>query len=150
MEDGRIKDMQITITGRARGTSAVGWQARLNKNIPAYGAWCVYVDEGLPYKKNYDQHIQINLLKLTIIAKIATQGREYANGTEHVEDYKISYSNDSHNWMFYKDQTSHETQVDIMTHPLNIFMLGSGLEFLYVVFWVIGSQITLTIRCLFK
>ena len=115
MEDGRIKDSQITTSGVAR--SAYGWQARLNRNIPKYGAWCAYVNGGSRSERNYDQYIQIDLVTMTTITGIATQGREHRGGTEYVEDYKISYSKDSLNWIFYKEKdlmSTNKTKVSIM------------------------------------
>ena len=111
MEDGRIKRSQITTTGVATRISAYGWKARLNKNIPPYGAWCAYVDGGSDTAKKYDQYIQIDFLNLTNITGIATQG----GSTRYVKDYKISYSTDSRKWIFYreKDQTSNGAKVDV-------------------------------------
>ena len=113
MEDGRIKKSQITTTGVARGTTARGWQARLNKNIPSYGAWCAYVNIGSKKYRNYDQYIQIDLVNLTTITGIATQGRHPSRGNEHVTNYKISYRKDSRKWTFYneKDQSSNEIKI---------------------------------------
>ena len=115
MEDGRIKDSQITTSGVTGRTSARGWQARLNRNILQYGAWCANVRRGSSVSRNYDQYIQIDLMNLTNITGIATQGREYKGATEHVKDYKISYRHDGINWTFYreKNQSSNETKVDM-------------------------------------
>ena len=111
MADRTIKDSQITTSSALR--TAYGYKARLRLNIPPWGAWCVNVSGGSKTKRNYDQYIEIDLLKLTNITSIATQGREHANGAEYVKDYKISYSNDSLNWIFYreKDQAANETKV---------------------------------------
>ena len=116
MEDGRIKDSQITTSGVARGTISYGWQARLNKNIPSYGAWCVNVNIGSKKYRNYGQYIQINLVNLTTITGIATQGRHPSRGIEHVTNYKISYSKDSRKWIFFgeKGQSSNEAKVSVM------------------------------------
>ena len=113
MEDGRIKGSQITTSGVARGTTARGWQARLNRKIPQYGAWCANVRGGSSVSRNYDQYIQIDLMNLTNITGIATQGRHPSGGTEHVKDYSISYSKDSLNWTFYigKNHILNETKV---------------------------------------
>ena len=105
MADGRIKNSHITVTRVHR--TAYGEQARLHQNIPEWGAWCVDVSRGLTYFRNYDQHIEIDLVNLTKITGIATQGREYNEGTEKVEDYKLSYRKDGGDyWHFYpgKDQ----------------------------------------------
>jgi hypothetical protein len=105
MEDGRIKDSQINVTSVIR--TAEGKQARLHQNIPDWGAWCPDKTGGSTREGNYDQYIQIDLLNLTKITGIATQGREYNGGTEKVENYTISYKKDGGEWHFYqgKDQT---------------------------------------------
>ncbi|CAB4041251.1 Hypothetical predicted protein, partial [Paramuricea clavata] len=104
MADGRIKDSQITVSGFLK--TADGRQARLRQNIPNWGAWCVVVSEGRIREKNYDQYIEIDLLNLTKITGIATQGREFNGGSEWVKDYKIQYRKDGGIWYFYqgKDQ----------------------------------------------
>ena len=115
MEDGRIKKSQITTSGVATGTTANGWLARLNRNIPQYGAWCVNVSGGSRSERNYDQYIQIDLVNLSVITSIATQG---GIGGKFVGDYKISYRKHSHSdWIFYreKDQSLNEAKVDICT-----------------------------------
>ncbi len=116
MADRTIKDSQITTSGVLKGSTANGWQARLRQNIPAWGAWCVDVSRGSKTERNYDQYIEIDLLKLTKITRIATQGREYTRGQEYVEDYKISYSEDSLHWIFYRarDQALNEPKVDMI------------------------------------
>ncbi len=113
MADRSIKDSQITTSSFL--LTAYGWQARLVQNIPKWGAWCANTSGGLETKRNYDQYIQIDCLKLTKITGIATQGRQYGGGTEYVKDYKISYSKDSLNWIFYrgKHQASNEAEVNI-------------------------------------
>ena len=104
MADGRIKDSQITVSSFFK--TAYGGQARLRQNIPMWGAWCPDVSGGKIREKNYDQYIQIDLLNLTKITRIATQGREYNGGTEWVQDYKLSYRKDGEVWYYYrgKDQ----------------------------------------------
>ena len=107
MEDFRIKDSQITTSSVLKGTTAYGWQARLNQNIGDWGAWCPDDSGGKINKKNYDQYIQIDLLTLMEITRIATQGREVSKARDYVKDYKISYRRDGGVWDFYreKDQT---------------------------------------------
>ena len=104
MEDDRINNSQITTTGTPPRQSAYGWQARLNKNIPKWGAWCVNTSGGMIKRKNYDQYIMIDLLNLTKITGIATQGRQgpKKNGNEWVRDYKLSYRRDDGVWHFYR------------------------------------------------
>ena len=104
MEDGRIKDSQITTSSVLKGRSPYGYQARLNQNIPPWGAWCPDNSEGKINEWNYDQYIQIDLLNLTKITAIATQGRQYLGGREYVRDYKISYRRDGGVWNFYQEK----------------------------------------------
>ena len=114
MEDGRIKDSQITTTGVAKGTAAYGWQARLNRNIPKCAAWCVNVSGGSTKYSNYDQHIKIDLVKLTVITAIAIQPRHPCKGTEYVKDFKISYRKDTRSyWTFCreKEQSPNEAKI---------------------------------------
>ena len=111
MEDGRIKDSQITNSSVFKGRSSYVWQARLNHSIPPWDGWCPdtsgSTSGGKINGKNYDQYIQIDLLTLTKITRIATQGREYLVGREYARDYIVSYRRDGGVWNFYreKDQT---------------------------------------------
>ena len=50
----------------------------------------------------------IDLLNLTKITGIATQGREYNSGTEFVKDYKLSYRRDDGVWYFYTEKVNSE------------------------------------------
>ena len=120
MEDGRIKDSQITATSVLKGRSPSPWLARLNRNIPRWGAWCPDITGGKITEKNYDQYIQIDLLNLTKITGIATQGRSYSGGREYAKDYKISYRIDDGIWYFYggKNQTVKVNFINI----LNLFV----------------------------
>ena len=104
MADGRIKYSQITTSSVLKGKSPYGWQARLNQDIPQWGAWCPDNSGGKSDEKNYDQYIQIDLLNLTKITGIATQGREYSGGREYVKDYKISYRRDGGVWYLYREK----------------------------------------------
>ena len=116
MMDGRIKDSQITNSSVLEKRSPYGWQARLNQNIEPWAAWCPDNSGGKMNEKNYDQYIQIDLLNLTKITGIATQGREYLGGIEYVKDYKISYRRDGGIWYFYqgKDQTVKVNLIEIL------------------------------------
>ena len=104
MEDFRIKDSQITTSSVLKGTTAYGWQARLNQNIRDWGAWCPDGSGGKITEKNYDQYIQIDLLTLMKITRIATQERELSKTIEYVRDYKISYKRDGGVWNFYREK----------------------------------------------
>ena len=115
MEDGRIKDSEITTSSVLKGRTPYGWQARLNQNIPTWGAWCPDVSGGKINERNYDQYIQIDLLHLIKITGIATQGREHLGGREYVKDYKIWYRRDGGMWYSaVKDQTVKVNLIDIL------------------------------------
>jgi hypothetical protein len=103
MEDGRIKDPQITTSGFDAGTAADGRQARLHKNIQPNGAWCIDTSRGATTYRNYDLYVVIDLQKSTTIAGIATQGQGL-RGTGYVKDYKISYRSETGDWMFYGEE----------------------------------------------
>ena len=108
MENGQIKNSQITTSSVVKGrTTPNGWQARLNQNIRPWGGWCPDVSGGKKNERSYDQYIQIDLLTLTKITGIATQGRNHNGQNEYPRNYKISYRRDDGVWDFYrrKDQT---------------------------------------------
>ena len=151
MADGRIKDSQITTSSILKGRSTHGWQARLNQNIPPWGAWCPDNSGGKKNENNYDQYIQIDLLNLTKITGIATQGRASFNGREHAKDYKISCRRDGGVWNFYrgKDQTVKVYLIDFLNwyvrivknllciHPNLNVQVASGIHFIRVTFVVL-------------
>ena len=116
MEDGSIKNSQITTSSVLKDRTPYGWQARLNKNIPHWGAWCPDISGGKKNERNYDQYIQIDLLNLTRITRIATQGRQHSGAVEYSRDYKISYRRDGGVWNFYKgkDQTVKVNSINIL------------------------------------
>ena len=101
MENGRIKDSQIQTSSVLRNRTSYGWQARLNQNIPTWGGWCPDISGGSD-QKMYDQYIQIDLVNMTKVTGIATQGRGHSGGREYPKDYKISYSKDGEKWNFFR------------------------------------------------
>ena len=151
MADRRIKDSQITTSSVIKGRTPYGWLARLNQNILPWGGWCPDNSGGKRNEWNYDQYIQIDLLNLTKITGIATQGREYLNGREYVRDYKISYRTDGGEWYFYreKDQTVKVYLIDFLNwyvcilktllciHSILNIQVGSGRHFIRVTFVVL-------------
>ena len=114
MEDGRMNDSQITASSVLKGKSPHPWLARLNKSIPHWGAWCPDITGGNKTGKNYDQYIQIDLLNLTKITGIATQGRSYNGGKEFARDYKISYRRDGGIWNFYQENDESVNLIEIL------------------------------------
>ena len=108
MEDNRINDTQIMASSVRVNSTANGTHARLRQNITQWGAWCPDVSGGSRTELNYDQYIQIDLLTLTKISRIATQGREHAGGKEWVKYFQISYSRNDGVWNFYQGKTQTE------------------------------------------
>ena len=109
MEDGRIKDSQIRVSGIRAGTTASGRQARLRKNIPDWGAWCPDTSGGSSSKLSSDQYIQIDLLTETKLTGIATQGREYNGAKGIFRRYVVSSSKDGRKWIHYNQNDGGET-----------------------------------------
>ena len=110
MENKKIKDSQITVSSNYDESDS-GKTARLHTNIPKWGAWCPNITnaENKHIIKYYDEYIQIDLLDLTTITKVATQGRSLSGGTEYVKSYQISYSYDNRDWiyiMYYTEKSS--------------------------------------------
>ena len=103
MEDNSIKVSQITTS--AGVTKVTGWYARLNF---VWVEWCPDTSGGMITERNYDQYIQIDLLNLTQIIGIATQGGEY-NGAAYAKDFKISYKRDGGIWPWYFYQEKNYT-----------------------------------------
>ena len=112
MENDKIKNSQITVSSTFRSSNS-GTSARLHRNIRDWGAWCPNMTTTGKENIYYDQYIQIDLLHLTTITKVATQGREYFSGTEFVKTYQISYSYDNRNWMYYREK-SFDVKVNIV------------------------------------
>ena len=94
MKDNSIKESQITTSGV---TKVAGWYVSLNF---VWAEWCPDTSGGKITERNYNQYIQIDLLNLTQVIGIATQGGEY-NGAAYAKDYKISYKGDGGTWYFY-------------------------------------------------
>lgn len=118
MEDNGIKNVQIRESSVRHSTTASGWQARLRKNIPKWGAWCPDTSGGLETELSSDQYIQIDLLALKNITRIATQGREYNGGSQFVSKYLVSHSNEGRKWNYYykhddpRDTFNNKAKVD--------------------------------------
>ena len=120
MENGKIKDSQITVSSVRPGTTASGEQARLRRNIPDWGAWCFDTSKGLKNELSSDQYIQVDLLVLTNITGIATQGREYNGGNQLVWRYIVSYSKDRRTWNYYKEDGASATFAGAKVCPAKI------------------------------
>ncbi|KXJ18143.1 Coagulation factor V [Exaiptasia diaphana] len=102
MEDGRIKDAQITASSYAfsdRNTQHHPKYGRLHKRESAthIGAWA-------SGDKKYDEYIQVDLGSVKVITMVATQGRPgccLSWQRQWVTKYAVSYSDDAHAWKDY-------------------------------------------------
>ncbi|XP_032233930.2 EGF-like repeat and discoidin I-like domain-containing protein 3 isoform X3 [Nematostella vectensis] len=92
MEDGRIKDDQITQSSYYDYMS-MGKHARLNILV-GLGAWMA---QGFAS----GERIQIDLNRLVIVTKVATQGRYGLD--RWITSFTISYSLDGTNWKVYQE-----------------------------------------------
>ena len=119
MENKTIKDSQITVSSIFFSSNS-GKSARLRKIIPLWGAWCPNITNAEKEKNYYDEYIKIDLLHLTTITKVATQGRELAGGKEFVETYQISYSYDNRKWMYYREKSS-DVKVNMVKTGHDVF-----------------------------
>ena len=119
MENKTIKDSQITVSSIFDKLNS-GKTARLRTNILNWGAWCPNITNAEKENIYYDEYIQIDLLHLTTITKVATQGRELAGGKQFVETYQISYSYDNRKWMYYREKSS-DVKVNMVKTGHDVF-----------------------------
>jgi len=95
LEDGRIKDNQITASSHWDNHEASG--ARLNNkykyvnNKISWGAWCTDV-------KDTHQYLSVDLGHVRAISGVATQG---AILKSFVKNYKMNYSLDGQEWKMF-------------------------------------------------
>lgn len=61
------------------------------------------------------QWLQLDIGPPTLVTAVITKGRGDTGRKQWVTKYKISYSNDSTSWTFYKDNLDLETKVTILT-----------------------------------
>lgn len=90
MEDGRIKDNDITASSQWHETTGPQY-GRLNRE-EGDGAWCPKVDLETHY-------LQVDLGRLTFLTVVGTQGRYAGNlGNEFTRFYRLNYSRDGTLW----------------------------------------------------
>ena len=133
MENKTIKDSQITVSSIFDKLNS-GKTARLRTNILNWGAWCPNITNAEKENIYYDEYIQIDLLHLTTITKVATQGRELAGGKQFVETYQISYSYDNRKWMYYRENSDVKVNMVKTGHDLlhNIHVQYLHVQYLHV------------------
>jgi len=95
MQDKTIRDYQITASS-FWSTQHAPYHARLhNVGVAGIstGSWSVGVE-------NTPRYLQIDLLKTTVITKIATQGRPKI--PQWVKEFQLAYSKDNITWVNYE------------------------------------------------
>jgi len=95
MENGAIKDGQISASSEYTSSNHGAKYARLNKNI-ASGAWAAKT-------KDQNQWLQVAFDNPMKVIAVATQGRNsiYA---QWVSKYKLQYSDDGKSFQYYKEE----------------------------------------------
>lgn len=99
MQNGKIKDHQITQSSFLSFTTQ-GFFGRLNNKLAA--VW----EAGMPQQEG--EYLQIDLERMTLVTKVATQGKPAGEGGTRpamwVRKYKIAHSLDGKNWFDYEEQ----------------------------------------------
>ncbi|XP_057688297.1 discoidin domain-containing receptor 2 isoform X1 [Corythoichthys intestinalis] len=98
MEDGRIKDNDITASSQWHETTGPQY-ARLNRD-DGDGAWC----PGGQLEASDSQFLQVDLRRLTFLTVVATQGRYARNGIEFARAYSLNYSRDGVVWKSWRNR----------------------------------------------
>jgi len=61
-----------------------------------------------------NQWLQVDVGPPTLITGIVTKGRGDGRKNQWVVSYRLSYSNDSHVWYFYKDSSHPKVKVSVI------------------------------------
>ncbi|XP_006825881.1 uncharacterized protein LOC102809369 [Saccoglossus kowalevskii] len=97
VESGLIRDSQMTASSTV--DSILGPHRGRLGLYPSYyglGAWSALISDN-------HQYLQIDLLYLTLVTGVATQGRSGTINAEYVTSYYIYYSEDGMNWLAFGD-----------------------------------------------
>lgn len=119
MESGAIADSQITASSQY--SAAHGWiRARLNMKINGKlsGGWSVARGEKSPW-------IQVDLLHVTTVKGVATQGRNRVS--QWVTTYKLQYSNDGQTFNDYKEEGQSAVKVIVYIAKCKVIVYIPGL-----------------------
>ncbi|XP_078363899.1 EGF-like repeat and discoidin I-like domain-containing protein 3 [Oculina patagonica] len=105
MESGVILDSQITASSVYDANHAAH-QARLHfkESGKIEGGWSTLV-------KDNNQWLQVDLLQLTMVTGIATQGRNSSKHSQWVTKYKLQYSEHGHTFTLYRRIGDHSDTV---------------------------------------
>ncbi|XP_022788183.1 cubilin-like isoform X2 [Stylophora pistillata] len=110
LEDGRVKNSQLSASSYYTlqlGQGQLHLSPRHGRVRNAY-SWC---SQAQTPNRIVDEYLQIDLIKLTEITAITTQG--YHLGTEYmgfVSSYRLQYTYDGNHWISYMDNTKNSTR----------------------------------------
>jgi hypothetical protein len=71
----------------------------------------------------YDQWLEFDLGHPSTVTSLITKGRADTNNEQWVTKYKLSFSNDTHLWIYYKDKSQIEPKVCVFNHLTFILKL---------------------------
>ena len=105
VESGLIPDAQLTAFSQADENHSAH-RARLNmqKEGRKRGGW-------VPRSKNLHQWLQVDLGSVNIVTAAATQGR--SDYTQYVKKYKLQYSQDGNDFLYYRETGQTEDKVTL-------------------------------------
>ncbi|XP_059506804.1 inactive carboxypeptidase-like protein X2 [Stegostoma tigrinum] len=98
VEDSQLTASSILRIGLGPHRGRLNIQAGLNDGDWYDGAWCAGIEDT-------EQWLQIDSRRLTKFTGIVTQGRNSIWSWDWVTSYKLSFSNDTYNWVTYKNGT---------------------------------------------
>ena len=70
------------------------------------------------YLWSADQWLQFDIGPPTLVTGVVTKGRGDGRKKYWVTEYRLSYSNDSRLWHFYKDEPLQDIKASLYTHTL--------------------------------
>ena len=67
----------------------------------------------------HDQWLEFDLGHPSTVTSLITKGRGDTNQDQWVTKYKVSFSNDTRLWLYYKDKLQIEPKVRVIFHPIS-------------------------------
>ena len=116
MESGKILDKQITASSK-RDAYHAAHQGRLNfQEVLNEGGAAKKSGSWSALRNDQNQWLQVDLLREeSVVTSVATQGRNrhprWGAHNQWVKSYKLQYSNNGHNFEYYKDERQNSAKV---------------------------------------
>ncbi len=70
------------------------------------------------FKLEYDQWLEFDLGHPSTVTSLITKGRADINHDQWITKYKVSFSNNTHLWIYYKDKSQIEPKVCLFVFNL--------------------------------